>query len=506
MKHKQYMLMILDGVGLNDKIEGNAFLQAKTPNIDKLLNDFPNAKLATSGLAVGLPEGQMGNSEVGHANIGAGRIIYQDFTRIAKSISDGSFIENQALAGAMKSAKSKGSALHLMGLVSDGGVHSHQKHLYALLEMAKKIGVKKVFVHVFTDGRDTAPTSAIKYVKKLNQEIARIGIGQISSISGRFYAMDRDNRWDRTKLAYDSIVSGSGDKFEDVEKFINESYSRDINDEFIIPTSAKDYSGVNEGDSIIFFNFRLDRSRQLTRAIADEDFKGFNRANNSGDFYFVSMTEYDSTISNVEVAFGPQNIENTFGEYISSLGKTQLRIAETEKYAHVTFYFNGGREDKYNKEDRVMVPSPKIETYDLKPEMSAYELTDGVMSAIKSEKYDVIVLNYANGDMVGHTGKIDKTIKAVEALDDCVGKISKELLSRDGELMIIADHGNCEYMLDENDEIVTSHSIFDVPCIVVSERVSKVVNGSLCDVAPTMLTLMGEPIPDEMSGKNLIEF
>jgi 2,3-bisphosphoglycerate-independent phosphoglycerate mutase len=500
------MLMILDGVGLSDRREGNAFLQAKTPNIDTLMNKYPTSRLAASGMAVGLPDGQMGNSEVGHMNIGAGRTIYQDFTRIAKSISDGTFFDNEALTGAIKNAKDNNTSLHVMGLVSDGGVHSHQDHLFAVLELAKRSDLHDVYVHVFTDGRDTAPSSAISYVDTLERKIQEIGVGKIATVCGRYYSMDRDNRWDRTKLAYDAIVCAEGAKGVDVRSVILESYNNQVTDEFILPTVIGDYKGVVDGDSLIFFNFRLDRARQLTRAFADEDFNGFERSSWPSSLVFVNMTECDATISNVEVAFRPQDVSRTFGEHIAGLGYSQLRIAETEKYAHVTFYFSGGQEIPFSYEDRILVPSPKVATYDLQPEMSAVELTEKTIESIRAEKYDIIIINFANGDIVGHTGMMDKAIEAVEVLDDCVGKIVDEMLLRNGESIIIADHGNCEYMLDEQGNVATSHSVFDVPCIVVSDRVSGVENGKLCDVAPTMLTLMGELIPDEMTGRNLIEY
>lgn len=506
MAHKQYMLMILDGVGLSDRIDGNAFLQAKTPNLDRLMANYPTSRLAASGMAVGLPDGQMGNSEVGHMNIGAGRIIFQDFTRIANSIADGSFFENAALIAAMNNAKEKQSALHVMGMLSDGGVHSHQDHLYAILKMVKQLEVPEVYIHTFTDGRDTAPASAKGYIESLENKISEIGIGKIVTISGRYYAMDRDNRWDRVELAYEAIINANGKKSGSAASVISDSYQSEITDEFILPSVIGDYSGVQDNDSIIFFNFRLDRAREITRAIVDTDFNGFTRTRRLNNIFFVNMTECDATISNVEVAFNPQDVSNTFGEYIANHDYSQLRIAETEKYAHVTFYVSGGQEIPFSNEDRILIPSPKVETYDLQPEMSAYELTDETIKAIESEKHDVIIMNFANGDMVGHTGKINKVIEAVEALDTCVGRIADKMISIGGELVIIADHGNCEYMLDENNEVVTSHSVFDVPCIVVSDRVSKVVSGKLCDVAPTMLSLMGESIPNEMTGHNLVEF
>jgi 2,3-bisphosphoglycerate-independent phosphoglycerate mutase len=503
--------MILDGVGLSDEKTGNAFQQAKKPNIDRLLKTYPSNRVKTSGEAVGLPDGQMGNSEVGHTNIGAGRIIYQELTRIDHEISDEDFFKNPVLVEAINNAKISGRALHLMGLVSDGGVHSHQNHLYALLELAKRHDVKNVYVHVITDGRDTAPDTAAKFVAQLEAKMSKLGIGQIATISGRYYSMDRDNRWDRIELSYNAMVSGDGDKYQYSKAAIEASYNAKIYDEFIKPTvliddQNKPIATIHDNDSVIFFNFRPDRARQLTRALVGENFNGFMRQIVLKNLHFVTMTEYDETIKNVYVAYKPQAINNTFGEYISKLGYTQLRIAETEKYAHVTFFFNGGEEKPYSGEDRIMVSSPKVATYDLKPEMSASELADKVITAIDSKKYDVIIMNFANGDMVGHTGKLDKTIQAVEALDSQVGRIIDRLEAVHGEAIITADHGNCEYMIDpKTGAVVTSHSTFDVPIIVVSTRFKQVNSGRLCDITPTLLTLMNESIPTEMTGHSLVD-
>lgn len=511
MKKKQYILMILDGVGLNDEIKGNAFKMANKPNIDRLINMYPNSYLKTSGIAVGLPEGQMGNSEVGHTNIGAGRVIYQELTRITKEIHDGEFFENKVLLDAIENAKIQGRALHIMGLVSNGGVHSHQDHLYALLELAKNSGVKDVYVHAFLDGRDTAPTSAIEFLKELEEKMKELQIGKIATVTGRYYAMDRDKRWDRVQLAYDAIVLGKGNKFKTVQKAVENSYEAQEFDEFVKPIVITDdndspIATLNDNDSVIFFNFRPDRARQITHAIVDENFDGFNRERIVNNLDFITMTQYDETIKNVKIAYKPEAIKNTFGEYISKLGYTQLRIAETEKYAHVTFFFNGGEEKQYPGEDRILIPSPKVATYDLQPEMSAPLVTDKVIEAIENQKYDVIIMNYANGDMVGHTGNIEKTVEAVEALDKCVGRVISALEKVKGEAIITADHGNCEYMLDsKTGEPITSHSTFDVPVIVISNRIKNIKEGSLCDIAPTMLTLMGEKIPDEMTGKSIVE-
>ena len=511
MKKRQYLLMILDGVGINDSIIGNAFKLAKRPNIDRLFKTYSNSRLKTSGLAVGLPEGQMGNSEVGHTNIGAGRVIYQELTRITKEIEDGDFFENKTLLKAINNAKIENRSLHLLGLVSDGGVHSHQDHLYSLLELAKKHNLKNVYVHAFLDGRDTAPATALEFINNLEDKMKTIGIGEIATIGGRYYGMDRDNRWDRVELAYDTMVSGIGDKFTSPTEAINKSYEAEIFDEFVKPAVIVDKGNnpiakICDNDSVIFFNFRPDRARQITHALTDEDFDKFERKSYPKNLLFITMTEYDSTLNDVEVVYKPQIIDNTFGEYISKLGYTQLRIAETEKYAHVTFFFNGGEEKQYDGESRILKDSPKVATYDLKPEMSAYEVTDAIVEAMNSRKYDVIIANFANGDMVGHTGKLDKAIIAVETLDKCVGKIIDLLESQNGEAIITADHGNCEYMIDPlTGDVVTSHSIFDVPVIIVSNRITDVSEGKLCDIAPTMLDLMGEKIPSEMTGHSIVK-
>ena len=508
--NKQYILMIMDGVGLNDETKGNAFKLANTPNIDRLIAKYPNTYIATSGLAVGLPDGQMGNSEVGHTNIGAGRIVYQDLTRITKDIDDGNFFENEQFINAIQNVKRNNSSLHLMGLLSDGGVHSHNSHLYALLELAKQKGVENVYIHAFLDGRDTPPTSAIEYIKELEEKIKEIGVGKIATIEGRYYAMDRDKRWERIKLAYDAMVNGIGNKFKTAQKAIENSYEAQEFDEFVKPIVITDEKNeavakIMDKDSVIFFNFRPDRARQIVRTITEVDFNEFETIKMS-NLYFVTMTEYDETLKNVHVAYMPQVLNNTLGEVLSTRGYTQLRCAETEKYAHVTFFFNGGEEKQYTGEDRILVPSPKVATYDLKPEMSAYEITDKIIEAIDSKKYDVIIMNYANGDMVGHTGIIDKAIEAVETLDTCVGKVVSKLEEVEGEALITADHGNCEYMLDlKTGEPITSHSTFDVPLIVVSNRVKSLKNGRLCDLAPTLLALMSEEKPKDMTGESLVE-
>ena len=510
MKDRQYLLMIMDGVGLNDEEKGNAFKLANTPNLDRLTIKYPNTYIKTSGMAVGLPEGQMGNSEVGHTNIGAGRIVYQELTRITKEIEDGNFYNNEQLKYAMENVKRNDSTLHLLGLVSDGGVHSHIKHLYALLEMAKRENVKNVYVHAILDGRDTPPTSAVDYVKQLEEKMKELGVGKIATISGRYYAMDRDNRWERVKLAYDAMAFGKGQDFKIAQKAIETSYEAQEFDEFVKPvvlTDSEDnpLATVNDNDSIIYFNFRPDRARELTKAFILDGFNEFE-TKKINNLVFVTMTQYDETIKNALIAYKPQVLVNTFGEYISKKGYTQLRIAETEKYAHVTFFFNGGKEEPYPGEKRILINSPKVATYDLKPEMSAYEVTDNLIKKKKKKSCDVIIVNYANGDMVGHTGNLEKAIEAVEALDKCVGRVISKIEEVGGEALITADHGNCEQMLDlKTGEPITSHTTFDVPLIVVSNRVKSLNSGRLCDLTPTLLTMMGEEIPEEMTGVSLVE-
>lgn len=510
MKNRQYLLMIMDGVGLNDEEKGNAFKLANTPNLDRLTIKYPNTYVQTSGMAVGLPEGQMGNSEVGHTNIGAGRIVYQELTRITKQIQDGDFYNNKELKIAMENVKKNNSALHLLGLVSDGGVHSHIDHLIALLEMAKREGLEKVFVHAILDGRDTPPTSAVDYVKKLEEKMKEIGVGKIATLSGRYYAMDRDNRWERVKLAYDAIAYGKGEEYKIAQKAIETSYEAQEFDEFVKPvvltdSEDKPLATIGDNDSVIYFNFRPDRARELTKAFMLPEFDAFERKD-INNLTFVTMTQYDESIKTVSVAYKPQVLVNTFGEYISKKGYTQLRIAETEKYAHVTFFFNGGKEEPYEGEQRILINSSKVATYDLKPEMSAYEVAESLVKVIEDKTCDVIIVNFANGDMVGHTGNLEKAIEAVEALDECVGKVISKIEEVGGEALITADHGNCEQMLDlKTGEPITSHSTFDVPLIVVSDRVKTLKPGRLCDLTPTLLTMMNEEIPSEMTGESLVE-
>ena len=507
MDKKLTMLMILDGFGINEKEEANAIKLANTPNIDKLMKTCPTTKIYTSGLNVGLPDGQMGNSEVGHTNIGAGRIVYQELTRITKSIEDGDFFNNSELVDAIENCKKHNSKLHILGLVSDGGVHSHIRHLYAILELAKRKDFENVFVHCFMDGRDTMPTSGEGYLMNLEEKMKEKGVGKIATISGRFYSMDRDKRWNRIQKSYDAIVNGEGIKATSVISAIESSYQKEVFDEFVEPTvicqNNEPIAKIEENDSVVFFNFRPDRARELTRAIVDKDFNEFETK--KMNLNYVCFTQYDETIQNVKIAFKPEVLKNTFGEYISNKGLTQLRIAETEKYAHVTFFFNGGEEKQYPGEDRILVPSPKVETYDLKPEMSAIEVTDKVIEAINSKKYDCIILNYANPDMVGHTGNLSATIKAIETIDKCVEKVVQTVKNNNGVLLITADHGNAEQMLDyKTGEPYTAHTVNPVPLILVGMDDAKLSEGKLADLAPTMLQLMGLEKPEEMTGKSII--
>lgn len=511
MAKKPVVLMVLDGYGLNEKTEGNAIAMANTPVMDKLMAEYPFVKGNASGLAVGLPDGQMGNSEVGHMNIGAGRIIYQDLTRITKDIEDGTFFENKVLLQAIENCKKNNSDLHLWGLLSDGGVHSHNSHLYGLLEMAKKNGLENVYVHAFLDGRDTPPASGKDYVQQLEDKMKEIGVGKIASLSGRYYAMDRDNNWDRVKLAYDSLVTGEGVKATDAVKAVEDSYANDKTDEFVLPTVITDENGqplslVKDGDSVIFFNFRPDRAREITRAFCDDKFTGFER-----DFLkltYVCFKDYDETIPNKLVAFEKEEIKNTFGEFLAAHGKKQLRLAETEKYAHVTFFFNGGVEDPNVDEFRLLVNSPKdVATYDLKPEMSAPEVGMDLVEAIKSDKYDVIVINFANPDMVGHTGVIPAAVKAVERVDSLVGDAVQAVKDVDGVLFICADHGNAEKMIDyETGAPHTAHTTNPVPFILVNydEAYTLKENGKLCDIIPTLIDIMELEKPAEMTGESLL--
>lgn len=512
MDKKTTVLMILDGFGINERTEGNAIRQAKTPVLDSLKEKYPCVKGYASGRAVGLPDGQMGNSEVGHLNIGAGRIVYQELTRITKSIEDGNFFENSALMDAVEHCKKNNSALHLYGLLSDGGVHSHNTHLYALLQLAKRNGLEKVFVHVFLDGRDTPPASGADYTAQLEEKIREIGVGKIATVMGRFYVMDRDKRWERVQEAYNAMVLGRGETAQDAVGCIQKSYENGKTDEFVVPTVMVGEDGqavgkISDHDAVIFYNFRPDRAREITRSLCDPDFDGFAREQVPQDLKYICFTEYDPTIPNKEVAFKPQRLDNTLGEYISSLGLKQLRTAETEKYAHVTFFFNGGVEEPNEGEDRILVKSPKVATYDLQPEMSAPEVCDKLCAAIRSEKYDVIVINFANPDMVGHTGILEAAIKAVETVDTCVGKAVDAIKEVNGQLFICADHGNAEQLVDyETGAPFTAHTTNPVPFILVNADPSYKLreNGCLADIIPTLIELMGMEQPAEMTGKSLL--
>lgn len=511
MSKKPTVLMILDGYGLNDKTEGNAVAAANTPVLRKLMAEYPFVKGYASGLAVGLPDGQMGNSEVGHLNMGAGRIVYQELTRITKSIQDGDFFENAALISAIECCKKNNSKLHVFGLLSDGGVHSHNTHLYAILELAKKQNFDNVYVHAFLDGRDTAPTSGKGFVEALEDKMKEIGVGKIASVMGRYYAMDRDNRWDRVELAYNAMVLAQGESAESAVDAVQKSYDDGKNDEFVLPTVIKEAgqarATIAENDSVIFFNFRPDRAREITRTFCDEQFDGFKRANGFMKLTFVCFTDYDNTIANKTVAFDKVALTNTFGEFLAANGKTQARIAETEKYAHVTFFFNGGVEVPNEGEERILVKSPKVATYDLQPEMSAYEVSDKLVDAITSQKYDVIVVNFANPDMVGHTGIENAAEKAVEAVDKCVGEAYEALLSVDGQMFICADHGNAEQLIDYvTGEAFTAHTTNPVPFILVNYDPAYTLaeGGCLADIAPTMIEMMGMTKPAEMTGKSLL--
>ncbi|MBQ9986537.1 MAG: 2,3-bisphosphoglycerate-independent phosphoglycerate mutase [Oscillospiraceae bacterium] len=497
-------LIIMDGFGNAEKGPGNAISCAKTPNLDKIFAENPRSALKASGLAVGLPDGQMGNSEVGHTNIGAGRVVFQDLPRITRAIEDGSFFENSELVAACENCVKNGTALHLMGLMSDGGVHSHNTHVWGLLRLAKKFGLEKVYIHCFLDGRDVSPTSGEGFVSEAVAKCSEIGVGTVATLMGRYFAMDRDNRWDRVEKAYRAIVFAEGNKTSDAAAAVRASYEDGKTDEFVEPTVCGDYAGVCANDSIVFFNFRPDRAREITRTFVDKDFAGFDRGAGFVPVHYVCMTQYDAAMPNVSVAFGPESLDNTFGEYISSLGIKQLRIAETEKYAHVTFFFNGGVEKMYEGEDRILVNSPKVATYDLQPEMSAYEVTDKVIEAINSGKYDVIILNFANCDMVGHTGVFDAAVRAVETVDKCVGQVVEAVANVGGISAITADHGNADKMLEEDGvSPFTAHTTNEVPFVIVGADV-ELCDGGLCDIAPTMLDLMGIAKPAEMTGKSLI--
>lgn len=509
MKGNLTALIILDGYGFTEIEEGNAVLAAHSPNLDAFCSQYPHTLIGASGMEVGLPDGQMGNSEVGHLNLGAGRIVYQELTRITKDIQDGPFFENPEFLAGIENCKKNGTALHLMGLLSDGGVHSHITHLFALLELAKRKGLEKVYVHCLMDGRDTSPTSGKGFVQELEDKMKEIGVGEIATIDGRYYEMDRDNRWERVVKAYDAMVLGKGDTAATAAECMENTYAKDVTDEFIVPcviNPEKDKT-IKENDTIIFFNFRPDRARELTRAFIDPDFAEFERGRGYFPVYMISMTRYDASFTNIHIAFKPQVISNTLGEYLSEKGVPQLRIAETEKYAHVTYFFNGGIEKQYDGEDRILVPSPKVPTYDLQPEMSAYIVTDKVLEAIESDKYKVIILNFANCDMVGHTGIMEAAEKAVEAVDTCADKVIKAILAKGGNVILTADHGNAEKMIDyETKKPWTAHTTNPVKCVIAGVGDVKLRSGGrLADLSPTILDLLNMEVPAEMTGKSMIE-
>ena len=506
-------LIILDGFGCSKDKEFNAIKADGAANISRLWEQYPHTQIAASGMDVGLPDGQMGNSEVGHLNIGAGRIVYQELTRITKAIQDGDFFENEAFLAAIENCKEHDSALHLMGLLSDGGVHSHNTHLYALVKLAREKGLKKVFVHCFMDGRDVPPSSGKGYVEQLDEELAKIGVGKIATVMGRYYAMDRDNRFERVEKAYAALVYGEGETAKSGEEAMQNSYDKGETDEFVLPTvvleNGKPVGKIAANDSVIFFNFRPDRAREITRTLVFDDFDGFVRRNGFFPLHYVCMTQYDKTFGDrVHVAYRPDSLSNTFGAYLAQNGLTQLRIAETEKYAHVTFFFNGGVEAPNPGEDRALIPSPKVATYDLKPEMSAFEVADEAVRRIESGKYDVMILNFANPDMVGHTGVMAAATAAVHAVDACAAKVVEAILKTGGRCIITADHGNCEKMWDECENApFTAHTTNPVPCILVDETrkgASLREGGRLSDLAPTLLELLNLPVPKEMTGKSLI--
>lgn len=509
MAKKLTALMILDGFGKGIEDGGNAIAIAGVPNISALIKEYPSTTIGASGMDVGLPRGQMGNSEVGHLNIGAGRIVYQELTRITKDIEDGGFFEKQEFIDAIDNVKKHGTKLHTYGLISDGGVHSHQEHLYALLKLAKKQGLDNVYIHCFMDGRDVPPDSGKGFIEQLGARIKEIGIGEIATVMGRYYSMDRDNRFERVEKAYAAMARGEGLHAASAVQAMQASYDKGEMDEFVVPTvivkHGKPVATISANDSVIFFNFRPDRAREITRTFIDEEFTGFERT--YFPVHYVCMTQYDKTFKNVHVAYKPQSLANTLGEYLAKNGKRQFRIAETEKYAHVTFFFNGGVEKPNEGEDRFLIPSPKVATYDLKPEMSAYEVADEAVKHIDSGEYDVMILNFANPDMVGHTGILEAAVKAVKAVDECVGKVVGAILKNGGEVIITADHGNSEKMFDENGGPFTAHTTNPVPLILVSNRHKNAKlreDGRLADLAPTLLGLMGLPIPEEMTGRSLI--
>lgn len=510
MSRKPLALIILDGFALREETNGNAVAQAHKPNFDRLWATYPHTTLQASGEAVGLPDGQMGNSEVGHLNIGAGRIVYQDLTRVNKEIHEGTFYENPVLVNAVRHAKQKGKKLHLYGLLSDGGVHSHIDHLFALLELCKNERVEQVYVHAFLDGRDVAPDSAKQYIERLQQKISELGVGQIATLQGRYYSMDRDKRWDRTEKAYRAMVYGEGAKYRDPLQAITESYGKSVFDEFVEPTVIVDEQDqpvglIEEEDAVIFYNFRPDRAIQISQVFTNEDFRGFDRGPRfPSNLFYVCLTHFSETVKGY-VAYKPVNLDNTLGEVLTQHGLTQLRIAETEKYPHVTFFFSGGRETKFEGETRVLIDSPKVATYDLQPEMSAYSVTSKLLEELDKGEHDVIILNFANPDMVGHSGKLEPTIQAVEAVDKCLGQVVDKLLEQDGVAIITADHGNADMVLDQEGRPYTAHTTFPVPFIVTKQGITLRDDGILADIAPTILDLLSVRQPEEMTGTSLIQ-
>jgi 2,3-bisphosphoglycerate-independent phosphoglycerate mutase len=506
--HKPVMLCILDGFGLREETKGNAVAAANKPNFDRYWNYYSHTTLEASGHAVGLPDGQMGNSEVGHLNIGAGRVVYQDLTRLTKAIDDGSFFQNDTFLEAIKHVKEQNSSLHLYGLLSDGGVHSHIEHLFALLELAAEEKLQKVFVHAFLDGRDVSPESSASYIHKLQAKMNELGVGKIATLQGRYYAMDRDKRWERTEKSYNAMVYGIGPTYQDPIQAVHESYSKSVYDEFVMPTVLVDEQNqpigkIQDNDAIIFYNFRPDRAIQISQAFTNEDFRGFNRGDHPPkDLFYVCITKFSETVDGY-VAYKPTNLDNTVGEVLSQNNLRQLRIAETEKYPHVTFFFSGGREDPFPGEKRILINSPKVATYDLKPEMSAYEVTDALLTEINEENFDVIILNFANPDMVGHSGKMEPTVRAIEAVDECLGKLVDALLAKNGVAIITADHGNSDMVIDEEGKPFTAHTTNPVPCIVTLPGVELRKDGVLADLSPTILDLLDVDKPIEMSGSTL---
>ncbi|KKB73477.1 MULTISPECIES: 2,3-bisphosphoglycerate-independent phosphoglycerate mutase [Bacillus] len=510
MSNKLAALIILDGFGLRNETVGNAVAQANKPNFDRYWNKYPHQTLTASGEAVGLPEGQMGNSEVGHLNIGAGRIVYQSLTRVNVAIREGEFERNETFLNAMKHVKEKGTNLHLFGLLSDGGVHSHINHLYALLKLAKKEGVQNVYIHGFLDGRDVGPQTAEKYLKELEEQIEEIGVGEIATLSGRYYSMDRDKRWDRVEKAYRAMVYGEGPAYKNPFDVVKDSYEKGIYDEFVIPSVITKENGepvatIKDNDAVIFYNFRPDRAIQISNTFTNDDFRDFDRGDkHPKNLYFVCLTHFSETVDGY-VAFKPVNLDNTVGEVLSQNGLKQLRIAETEKYPHVTFFMSGGREEKFPGEERILINSPKVATYDLKPEMSAYEVKDALVKEIEADKHNAIILNFANPDMVGHSGKVEPTIKAIEAVDECLGEVVDAILAKGGHAIITADHGNADVLITEEGKPHTAHTTNPVPVIVTKEGVTLREGGILGDLAPTLLDLLGVEKPKEMTGTSLIQ-